>query len=99
MSILRAKLKEPEEFFYYDGTETSFTEFTCWQPPMYTIGGIPQKGTINRDTQGGLFLSGWKQIVRIPPKSYIKKKDYIYQACVIPEKEFLANYKKSRIKK
>lgn len=97
MSKLLAKLKEPEEFFYYDGTKASYTEFTYWQPPMYSIGGEMKKGSSSRhkDT-GALFLSGWKQIVRIPAKSYIKKKDYIYQSCVIPEEEFLKLYKKVR---
>lgn len=97
MPILKAKLKEPEEFFYYDGTEASYTEFTYWQPPMYSIGGELKKGILDRnpDTES-LFLSGWKQIVQIPAHSYIKKKEFIYQDCVISATDFEKRYAKTR---
>lgn len=100
MSKLLAKLKEPEEFFYYDGTEASYTEFTYWQPPMYSIGSEMKKGSSSRlEEEGVILLSGWKQVINIPPKSYVKKKDFIYQGCVIPEEEFLNIYKKVKLSK
>ncbi len=41
--VVKARLKEPEEFFFYDGSEESFKEFLAWAPPMYSINGRNEK--------------------------------------------------------
>jgi hypothetical protein len=100
MAVLKARLKDPEEFFYYDGTKASYDEFTYWQPPMYSINGELKKGSSSYNPSScTIMLSGWKTVFHIPPDSYIKKTSYIHEACIISAEEFKAKYKKTKVSK